>query len=68
MTLSHSAVEENNHNQETTILQEISDFSHNLHNINKRYDSYEKLEKKIQQMVAKVEVALYEENYIARII
>jgi len=60
MPLSHSIEEENKPNQEANILQEITDFSDNLRSVSKRYDSYEELEKKIQQMVSKVEVALYE--------
>ncbi len=59
MQLSHSVVEENK-NQKTDIIKEVSDFSKNMHNIQKRYESYEKLEKEIQKMVAKVEVSLYE--------
>ncbi len=43
MQLSHSVVEENK-NQKTDIIKEVSDFSKNMHNIQKRYESYEKLE------------------------
>ena len=59
MELSHSIVEENN-KQKVDILKEVIDFSNNMRNIQKRYESYEKLEKEIQKMVAKVEISLYE--------
>jgi len=59
MQLSHSIVEKNN-KYKTDILQEVTDFSNNMHNIQNRYASYEKLEKEIQKMVAKVELSLYE--------
>jgi hypothetical protein len=62
MSLSHSSVEKYNTNQSINILQEITDFSNNLHDINKHYDSYEQLEKKIQEMVSKVELNLYEKT------
>ena len=60
MSLSHSIIEENKPNHVNNILEEITDFNNNQHNINQRYDSYEKLEKYIQQMVAKIEIGLYE--------
>jgi len=61
MQLSHPIVDENNtNNLKTDILKEITDFSQNLHHIQKRNRSYEQLEKEIQEMVAKVEVSLYE--------
>lgn len=62
MELSHSNVEEYKPNNSLNFLQEITDFSHNLYNINKCYESYEKLEKKIQEMVSKVESTLYEKS------
>ena len=62
MELSHSNVEKHNPNKSINFLQEITDFNNNLHNINKCYESYEKLEKKIQEMVSKVESTLYKKS------
>ena len=59
MSLSHSIVEENN-NQRVDILKEVTDFSNNMHTIQKEYKSYEQLEKVIQKMVSKIEISLYE--------
>jgi len=61
MKLSHSIESKDNTKiNKTDILRQISDFSETIHSINKCYDSYEEVEKKIQKMVNQLEISLNE--------